>query len=83
MGKKATFMLDEQMMKLAKEYVEKGHFRSMNALVETAIKDELDAIRKDQIRKEIVQAGRDPMFLADIEEIEKDFQHSDFEEREK
>jgi len=71
------------MMKLAKEYVEKGHFRSMNALVETAIKDELDAIRKDQIRKEIVQAGRDPMFLADIEEIEKDFQHSDFEEREK
>ena len=83
MGKKATFMLDEQMMKLAKEYVEKGHFRSMNALVETAIKDELDAIKKDQIRKEIVQAGRDPMFLADIEEIEKDFQHADFEEREK
>jgi Arc/MetJ-type ribon-helix-helix transcriptional regulator len=83
MGKKATFMLDEQMMKLAKEYVEKGHFRSMNALVETAIKDELDAIRKDQIRKEIVQAGRDPMFLADIEEIEKDFKHADFEEREK
>jgi len=71
------------MMKLAKEYVEKGHFRSMNALVETAIKDELDAIRKDQIRKEIVQAGRDPMFLADIEEIEKDFKHADFEEREK
>ncbi|MCX5885923.1 MAG: hypothetical protein NT096_08450 [Proteobacteria bacterium] len=83
MGKKATFMLDEQMMKLAKEYVEKGRFRSMNALVETAIKDELDAIRKDQIRKEIVQAGRDPMFLADIAEIEKDFQHVDFEEREK
>jgi Arc/MetJ-type ribon-helix-helix transcriptional regulator len=83
MGKKATFVIDEQMMKLAKEYVEKGHFRSMNALVETAIKDELDAIRKDQIRKEIVQAGRDPMFLADIEEVEKDFQHVDFEEREK
>ena len=83
MGKKATFMLDEQMMKLAKEYVEKGHFRSMNALVETAIKDELDAIKKDQIRKEIVQAGRDPMFLADIAEIERDFKDADFEEREK
>ena len=82
MGEKATFLLDAQMMKLAKEYVEKGHFRSMNTFVKTAIKDELDAIRKDQIRKEIVQAGRDPMFLADIEEIEKDFQHVDFEERE-
>jgi len=83
MGKKATFVLDEQMMKRAKEYVEKGRFKSMNALVETAIRDELDAIRKDQIRKEITQAGRDPMFLADIEEIERDFQHADFEERER
>jgi Arc/MetJ-type ribon-helix-helix transcriptional regulator len=83
MGKKTTFMLDEQMMKLAKEYVEKGHFKSMNALVETAIKDELGAIKKDQIRKEIIQASRDPLFLSDIEEVEKDFKHSDFEEREK
>jgi Arc/MetJ-type ribon-helix-helix transcriptional regulator len=82
MGGKATFMLDEQMMKLAKEYVEKGHFKSMNALVETAIKDELDAIKKEQTRKEIIQAGNDPMFLADIAEIERDFKDADFEERE-
>ena len=70
------------MMKLAKEYVEKGHFRSMNALVETAIKDELDVIKKDQIRKEIIQTSNDLMFLADIAEIEKDFKDADFEERE-
>jgi Arc/MetJ-type ribon-helix-helix transcriptional regulator len=82
MGKKATFLLDEQTIKLAKEYVEEGHFKSMNAFVKTAIKDELDAIKKEQIRKEIMQASNDPMFLADIAEIEKDFKDADFEERE-
>jgi hypothetical protein len=39
-------------------------------------------IKKDQIRKEIIQTSNDLMFLADIAEIEKDFKDADFEERE-
>lgn len=83
MGKKATFVLDEQMMTEAKKIVEKGLYKSMNAFVEYAIKDELEKIKKEQIREAIIEASKDPLFLSDIEEIEKDFEHADFEVEEK
>ncbi len=83
MGKKATFVLDERIMEQAKEVVEKGLFKSMNAFVETALKDEIERIKKEQIRAAIISASKDPLFLADIREIEKDFECVDFEEAEK
>ena len=55
----------------------------MNAFVETAIKDELVSINKKRIKAAINDAAKDPLFLADIREIEKDFEHVDFEEGEK
>lgn len=83
MGKKATFVLDEQIMAEAKEIVGKGFFKSMNVFVETAVKDEIEKIKKEQIRTAIRAAARDPLFLADIKEIEKDFEYADFEVSEK
>ncbi|MEW6410596.1 MAG: hypothetical protein AB1488_10900 [Nitrospirota bacterium] len=80
MGKKATFVLDEQIMKQAKEIVEKGLFKSMNAFVESAIKDEVEKIKKERIREAIIEASSDPLFLADVEEIESDFEYADFDE---
>ena len=79
MGKKATFILDERMMEQAKGVVEKGLFKSMNAFVETAIKDELERIEKEKIKRAIVEASKDPLFLSDIREIERDFGHAAFE----
>ncbi len=79
MGKKSTFVLDEQVMAEAKEIVGKGFFKSMNVLVETAVKDEIEKIKKEQIRTAVRTAARDPLFLADIQEIEKDFQYADYE----
>lgn len=80
MGKKATFVLDEQIMSEAKEIIEKGLFKSMNAFVESAIKDEIEKIKKKQIREAIIEASKDPMFLSDLKEIEEDFKYADFEE---
>ena len=80
MGKKATFILDERMMEQAKGVVEKGLFKSMNAFVETAIKDELERIEKEKIKRAIVEASKDPLFLSDIREIERDFEYADYEE---
>lgn len=79
MKTKATFTLDSQKMQQAKKLVEKGTFKSMNAFVEIAIADELDKIEKELIKKAIIEAGQDPLFLADIKEIEKDFEYTDFE----
>lgn len=79
MGKKATFVLDEQIMAEAKEIVEKGSFKSMNAFVEYAIKDEIEKIKKKRIKEAIIEASKDPQFISDIKEIERDFQSADFE----
>ncbi|WP_333653261.1 hypothetical protein [Dissulfurispira sp.] len=67
----------------AKEIVGKGFFKSVNVFVETAVKDEIEKIKKEQIRTAIRAAARDPLFLADIKEIEKDFEYADFEVSEK
>ncbi len=80
MGKKATFVLDEQVMTEAKQIVEKGLFKSMNSFVESAIRDEIEKIKKERIRKAIIEASKDTMFLSDIKEIEEDFKYADFEE---
>ena len=83
MGKKATFVLNEQAMAEAKEIIERGFFKSMNAFVETAIKDELEKIKKEEIREAIIEASNDPLFLSDIEEVERDFEYADFDTEEK
>jgi hypothetical protein len=59
--------------------VREKRFKSMNAFVEKAIRDELTALGKEEIKKALLEASKDPLFLADIKEIEKDFAHSDFE----
>ena len=80
MGKKATFVLNETVIAQAKEIVEKGVFKSMNAFVESAIKDEIESIKKDNIRQAIIRASKDPLFLSDIKEVEKAFEYADFDE---
>lgn len=80
MGKKATFVLDEHIILKAKEVVNKGRFKSMNAFVEAAIKDELEKIDKEKIKAAFIEASKDPLFLSDLKEIERDFEYADFEE---
>ena len=83
MGIKTTFILDEKIMEKGRSLVREKRFKSMNAFVEKAIKDELTAIGKEEIKKALLEASKDPLFLADIKEVEKDFAHSDFEKVEK
>ena len=80
MGKKATYVLDESTLEQVKKVVGKGLYKSMNAFVETAIKGELEKIRKEQLQEDILEAGQDPLFLADIKDVENDFHYADFEE---
>ncbi|MHA1997483.1 MAG: hypothetical protein ACTSU9_05140 [Promethearchaeota archaeon] len=54
-----------------------------NAFVESALKEKFERIHDEKIRQEIIDASQDPMFLADIAEIERDFKHVDFEKVEK
>ncbi len=77
MGKKATFVLDDQVMAEAKMIVEKGLYKSMNFFIESAIKHEIEKNKRERILAAIVAASKDPLFLSDIEEVEKDFEYAD------
>lgn len=63
MSKKATFVLDEHMVLEVKEVVGEGLFKSMNAFVEAAIRDELAKIKKERIRKAFMEASKDRLFF--------------------
>ena len=73
MGVKATFILDERIMEQIREYVSKKKFKSLNAFVEKALKDEIAKMKKEEIRAALLEASQDPLFLADLKEIEEDF----------
>jgi len=79
MGVKATFIVDEDIMAKGRALVREKRFKSMNAFVEKAMRDELIALGKEEIKKALFEASKDPLFLADIQGIESDFAHSDFE----
>ena len=79
MGSKTTFVIKDEIIMQVKEAVKYGYYKSLTSFVENALKNELRALKKAEIRKEIIEASKDPLFLADIAEIEEDFKHSDYE----
>ncbi len=72
--KKATFALDEAVLEDAKEVARKTEYRSLNAFVETAIVEMIKRHRKKEIKHQLLKASRDPLFLEDIAEVQRDFQ---------
>ena len=79
MGSKTTFVIKDELIMQVKEAVKYGYYKSLTSFVENALKNELGALKKAKIRKEIIEASKDPLFLADIAEIEEDFKYSDYE----
>jgi UDP-N-acetylmuramyl tripeptide synthase len=79
MGVKATVILNDAIWNEAQEVVKKRRFKSMKALIETALQCELEKIRKEEIAEAIRQAAEDPLFLADVTETTQYYAHVDSE----
>ena len=79
MSKKATFVINEAVLEAAKAIVETKRFKSLNSFVEKAVKDEIERIRREEIKKAILEASQDPKFLSDLRDVEYDFEFADFE----
>ena len=79
MSQKTTFIIKDETINQVKEAVKAGFSKSMSSFVEIALNNELEKIKKESIRKEILKASADPLFLSDIRGIQEDFKHSDFE----
>jgi Arc/MetJ-type ribon-helix-helix transcriptional regulator len=76
---KTTFVIKDEIIMQVKEAVKTGYCKSMSSFVENALKKEIEDLKKEKIKKEIIEASKDPLFLADIHEIEEDFKFADFD----
>lgn len=79
MQKKATFAIDQAILEEAKAIVETKRFKSLNSFVEKAMKNEIERVRREEIKKAILEASQDPIFLSDLSDVEHDFEFADFE----
>jgi hypothetical protein len=79
MSIKATFAIDDGVLQDAREYVKNNHLKSLSAFVERSIRGELARMRQEKIRSALLSAGNDPLFMADVMEIQQAFEHADQE----
>jgi hypothetical protein len=79
MSVKATFVIDDDVLQDAREFVKKNHLKSLSAFVERSIREELTRMRQEKIRSALLSAGDDRLFMADVMEIQQAFEHADHE----
>ena len=79
MAVKATIAIDESVMSEARDLVRRKRVRSFNALVETALQDEMSKMRADEIREAIRDSASDPSFQADMDDITEAFRWVDYQ----
>ena len=78
--RKSTFFLSEELLSEIKLMVPAKGLRSQNALVEEALSKYVAEFRRDILRKQYEAAVEDPQFMADIDQVEKDFRNADAED---
>lgn len=79
MQKKVTLSLDAELMQQIRQIVKGGQAKSQSEFFEDALKAKLKEIKQEKRRQALLEASVDPLFLADIEEIEREFTHADAE----
>lgn len=77
--KKVTVSLDAGLVEEVQRLVNEGRAPSQSAFFEEALRRKLREIRREERRKALLAASKDPLFLADIEEIEREFASADAE----
>ena len=77
--KKVTFSLSEDVVLEMKKLIERKQSGSQNKFVEEALREYIRRMRLEMLRREMVEASRDPLFLEDIRQAEKDFSRVDAE----
>lgn len=78
-ARKATFVIREEVLNQARDLVDQGAARSLNAFVEDALAAHVREARRKALAKAMAEASRDPRFIRDLEETMRDFAPLDAE----
>jgi Arc/MetJ-type ribon-helix-helix transcriptional regulator len=76
---KVTYSLPENLVEGVRSIVSEGGAPSYSAFVERAIEEALERERERRLESELAEAAQDPLFLADIAEVAREFEHADAE----
>ena len=79
MQKKVTLSLDAQLVERVQEAVKEGQAKSQSRFFEEALRAKLKHLEREAWERSLEAASKDPMYLADIEEVERDFMYADAE----
>lgn len=77
--KNVTFNLPPELIDKYKGYVKYEYIPSVNAGVREALEEYSKRIDKDMLKKELLKAAKDPLFMDDLNESMEDFEKIDAE----
>ena len=77
--KKVTLSLDAKLVEQMRRVVREGQAKSQSQLFEEALRARLKQLEREAWERSLKAARKDPMYLADIEEVERDFMYADAE----
>jgi len=76
---KVTYSLPGDLVDDVRSVVREGAAPSYSAFVEDALKEAVRREREKQLAQEFREAAEDPLFMKDLEDTQKDFEHVDAE----
>lgn len=77
--KNVTFSLPIDLIEKYKTYAKSSYIPSVNAAVKEALEEYSRKIEREKLKKEMMKASKDPLFLQDLEENIRAFESSDLE----
>lgn len=77
--KKATFNLHTDVLIALDDVVAQGEIPSKNALVEQALRKELNELRRQARQKSWQEGAKDTLLLEDVKDVEANFETADAE----
>jgi hypothetical protein len=78
-NKNVTFSLPTELMDKLKVYVENDYIPSLAAGVKEALECYTKTIEKEILKKKMLEASKDPLFMRDLNESMSSFDYSDKE----
>ena len=79
MQKKVTLSLDAKLVEQVQQIVREGEAKSQSEFFEEALRAKLKQSEREKWERSLEEASKDPLYLADIEEVERDFMYADAE----
>ena len=76
---KVTYSLPRELTERIRSLVADGVAPSYSAFVERALEDAVQRERERWLAEQLAEAAHDPLFLADVDEVERDFAAADAE----